>query len=61
MVKRNKEIEDHLEDIKFLLAGILLKRTPNIKQVAKIIGCSDKKLTSLFPQKQKKSTENGKK
>lgn len=57
MPKKNKEIEDHLEDIKYLLAGILLDRKPNLKEVARVIGCSDKKLTKLYPKKVKKKGE----
>jgi len=54
MPKRNKEAEDHLMDIKYMLAGILLDRKPNIKEVAKIVGCSDNALTALYPDRQKK-------
>lgn len=54
MSKKNKEIEEHLEEIKYLLAGILLNKKPNIKEVAKAIGCSDKTLTKLFPERNKK-------
>jgi len=53
MPKKNKEIQDHLQDIKYLLAGILLGRKPNLKEVAKIIGCSDKTLTKIYPDKKK--------
>ena len=62
MPKKNKETEEHLQDIKYLLAGILLDKKPNIKEVAKIMGCSDKTLTKLFPENKKKQknvkTEN---
>ncbi|MBS3077362.1 hypothetical protein J4233_03755 [Candidatus Pacearchaeota archaeon] len=54
MPKKNKEIEDRLQTIEYLLAGILMKREPNIKEVAKVIGCSDTKLSSLFPDRKKK-------
>jgi len=51
MPKKNKEIEDRLKTIEFLLAGILLGKKTNLKNVAKIIGCSDKVLTKLYPEK----------
>ncbi len=54
MPKKNKELEDRLKTIEYLLAGLLLKKEPNIKQVAKIIGCSDKILTKLYPSKETK-------
>jgi hypothetical protein len=60
MPKKNKEIEDHLQDIKFLLAGILLNKRPNIKEVAKVIGCSDKMLTKLYPENNKKKSRESK-
>lgn len=57
MPKKNKEIDDHLMDIKYLMARILLDRKPNVKEVAKIIGCSDNMLTELYPNKTKKKKE----
>lgn len=54
MSKNNKDIEEHLKNIKYLLAGILLDKKPNIKEVAKAAGCSDKTLTKLYPEKTKK-------
>jgi len=54
MPKKTKNMEDHLQSIEYLLAGIMLKREANIKNIAKIIGCSDTKLTELYPQKKKK-------
>ena len=54
MPKKTKTIEEHLQDIKYLLAAILLKKEPNIKEVARAAGCSDNKLTALFPEKSKK-------
>ena len=53
MPKKNKEIEDRLQTLEYLLVGILLKREPNIKEVAKIVGCSDKVLTALYPGRNK--------
>jgi len=44
MPKKTKTVEDHLEIIENLLAGIILKRTPNVKQVAKIMEISDDKI-----------------
>ena len=32
MPKKNKELEDRLKTIEYLLAGLLLKKNPNIKQ-----------------------------
>jgi len=57
MPKKNKEIEDHLQDIKYLIVGILLERKPNLKEVAKIIGCSDKTLTKIYSHKKKMTSE----
>jgi hypothetical protein len=57
MPKKTKTVEEHLQDIKYLLAAIILKKEPNIKEVAKIVGCSDNKLTELYPEKIKKRGE----
>ena len=46
-----KDIIEHLKRIEYLLAGILLGRKPNVKQVAKAIKVSDNILTSIFPDK----------
>ena len=54
---KNKTQEEHLQDIKYLLAGILLDKKPNIKEVAKVIGCSDKTLTKLYPERKGKSKQ----
>jgi len=54
MPKKNKEIEDRLQTIEYLLAGILLNRTPSLKEVAKVVGCSDKTLTAMFPDRKNK-------
>jgi len=54
MPEKNKGVEEHLRKIEYLLAGILLKKDSNLKQVAKIIKCSDKTLTKLFPERKKK-------
>lgn len=59
MPKKNKELEDHLMDIKYLLAGILLNRKPNLKEVAKIVGCSDKTLTKIYPDKNRSNKNDG--
>jgi len=58
MPKKIKKIEEHLQSIEYLLAGILLKREIDMKKVAKIIGCSDKTLTKLYPQKKSKVKNN---
>jgi hypothetical protein len=52
--KKTRKVEEHLEIIEALLAGIILKRTPNVKQVAKIIGVSDNELTELYPRSRKR-------
>lgn len=59
MPKKIKDAEDRLKTIELLLAGILLKRQPNVKEVAKIVGCSDVLLSELYPDKTGK--KNGKK
>ena len=53
MPENNKEIIEHLKRIEYLLAGILLGRKPNVKEVAKAIKCSDNTLTAVFPDKGK--------
>ncbi len=57
MPKLNKEVEDHLKIIEYLLAGIILKREPNIKEVAKIIGCSDTVLSAMYPGRKLKNSK----
>jgi DNA-binding Xre family transcriptional regulator len=54
MPKKAETAEDHLQTIEYLLAGILLKRDVDVKKVAKIIGCSDKTLSKMYPKKPKK-------
>lgn len=54
MPKKPKTVEEHLEIIENLLAGVILKRTPNVKEVAKIMGISSDKLTELYPRSKKK-------
>jgi hypothetical protein len=58
MPKKNKTVEEHLQAVQYLLAGLLMKKEVDVKKVAKIIGCSDKTLTSLYPQKNKKRLGN---
>lgn len=58
MPKKIKTQEDHLQAIEYLLAGLLLKKEVDLKKVAKIIGCSDKTLTALYPAR-KKGKDNG--
>ena len=57
MPKKTKTVEEHLQDIKYLLASILLKKEPTIKEVAKVVGCSDNKLTRLFPERKKQKND----
>ena len=54
MSKKIKKVEDHLQIIEYLLAGILLKRELETKKVAKILGVRNKKLTSLYPKRKRK-------
>lgn len=51
MPKKIKTVEDHLQTISYLLAGILMKKETDIRTVAKIVGCSDKVLYELYPEK----------
>ncbi len=53
MPKKSKKIEEHLQTIEYLLAGILLKKDTDLRKVAKIIGCSDNTLTALYPEKKR--------
>ncbi|MCH7568647.1 MAG: hypothetical protein IIA87_04460 [Nanoarchaeota archaeon] len=50
----DKDIKAELKKIQYLLAGVLLNRNPNVKETAKIIGCSDKVLTKFYPDRSKK-------
>ena len=47
--KKPRTVEEHLEVIEILLAGVLLDRKPSVKQVAKIIGIDNAKLGGLLP------------
>mgnify|MGYP001607648640 CR=1 FL=1 len=53
MPKKTKTTEEHLQTVEYLLAGLLLKKDVDIKKVAKIIGCSDKILTSMYPERKR--------
>lgn len=55
MPKKIKTVEEHLHTIELLLAAIVLKKDVNVKQVAKVIGVSDKTITELFPEKKSKT------
>lgn len=57
MPKKSKTVEEHLEIIENLLAGIILKRSPNLKELAKIMGISSDKLTEMYPEKKGKEEE----
>ena len=48
--KKAKTVEEHLGTIENLLVGIILKRTPNVKDLAKIVGVSDRKITEMYPE-----------
>lgn len=53
MPKKVKTPEEHLQTIEYLLAGLLLKKEVDVKKVAKIIGCSDRTLTAMYPERRK--------
>jgi hypothetical protein len=55
--KKAKTVEEHLEIIENMLAGIILERTPNVKELAKIMGVSSDRLTELYPVSKKKEEE----
>lgn len=60
MPKKIKTQEEHLQTIEYLLAGLLLKRDVEVNKLARIIGCSSKILSQMYPEK-KKGAKNGKK
>jgi len=49
--KKVKTVEEHLEVVENLLVGIILKRKPSVKELAKIVGVSDNKITEMYPRK----------
>ncbi len=51
MPKKPKTVEEHLEIIENLLAGVILKRSPTLKELAKIMGISSDRLTEMYPDK----------
>ncbi len=51
MPKKVKTVEEHLETIENLLVGILLKRRPNVRELAKIVGVSNEKITQMYPKR----------
>jgi hypothetical protein len=50
MPKKVKTVEEHLEIIENLLVGILLNRKPSVKELAKTVGISDKRITEMYPE-----------
>lgn len=60
MPKKLKTQKEHLQTIEYLLAGVLLKRETDVNKMARIIGCSSKTLSEMYPEK-KKGVKNGKK
>ena len=54
MPKKIKTQEEHLQIIEYLLAGVLLKRDTDVKKLGKIIGCSDKTLSKMYPEKKRR-------
>jgi hypothetical protein len=61
MPKKVKTPEEHFQSIEYLLAGLLLKKEVDVKKVAKIIGCSDKTLTAMYPERRKPKSKKIKK
>lgn len=57
MPKKVKTPEEHWQTIEYLLAGLLLKKEVDVKKVAKIIGCSDRILTAMYPKRRKAKKE----
>jgi DNA-binding Xre family transcriptional regulator len=57
MPKKTKTVGEHLEIIEKLLAGIILKRSPNVKELAKIMGVSSDRLTELYPLSKNKGED----
>ncbi len=53
-MSKDNHLEKELKKIQYLLAGILLNRKPKVKEVAKIIGCSDKIITKIYPDRKNK-------
>lgn len=53
MSRKIKTSDEHFQVIEYLLAGLLLKKEVGLKKVAKIIGCSDKTLTILYPERKR--------
>jgi len=55
MPKKTKTTEEHLQIIEYLLAGLLMKRETNVNKMARIIGCTSKTLSEMFPEKKRDS------
>ena len=51
MPKKVKTQEEHLQTIEYLLAAIILKRDVGVNQLARIIGCSSKTVSEMYPEK----------
>jgi hypothetical protein len=49
--KKVRTAEEHLETIENLLVGILLKRQPTVRELAKIIGVSTDRITQMYPKR----------
>lgn len=54
MPKKNKTQEEHLQEIEYLLAGLLLKRDVDVNKLARVIGCSSKTLSAMYPERKNK-------
>jgi DNA-binding Xre family transcriptional regulator len=61
MPRKIKDAEERLQTIEYLLAGILLDKKPTLKELSKIIGCSDNILSKLYPEKKVKKNAKNKK
>ena len=60
MPKKIKTQEEHLQAIEYLLAGILLKRDTDVNKLARVIGCSSKILSKMYPKKKNRGKDDRK-
>jgi hypothetical protein len=47
---KKKTVEEHLETIEMLLAGLLLKNEIPVKRISKVMGMRDTNITNVYPQ-----------
>lgn len=60
MPKKIKTQEEHLQTIEYLLAGLLLKRDTDVNKLARVIGCSSRTLSKMYPEKKKRGKNDRK-